>query len=94
MAIDKEPLRSISFPDWSQLKSDGRAVELQKRCDSSRSVAMFRISESEFLFVFEGMLQRANYRTNEKRILMLACLQISPSTLTSMVTLFHGGMKM
>lgn len=56
MAIDKEPLRSISFPDWSQLKSDTRAVDLQKRCDNSRSVAMFRISDSEFLFVFEGML--------------------------------------
>jgi hypothetical protein len=51
----QEPLRAVSFPDWAQLKSDQRAVDLQKRCNESKAVGMYRISDAVFLFVFEDL---------------------------------------
>jgi hypothetical protein len=55
MTLDREPLRAVSFPDWTQLKNDPRAMELQKRCNESKAVGMYRISDAVFLFVFEDL---------------------------------------
>jgi hypothetical protein len=45
-----------SFPDWPLIaKNDHRAAELAKRCSESRPLAMFRLDDTEFLFVYEDL---------------------------------------
>lgn len=55
MSLESEPLKMVSFPEWAVVsKSDSRALDLMKRCNDSRALAMFRLSDGEFLFCYAG----------------------------------------
>ncbi|GAA95255.1 uncharacterized protein L969DRAFT_58178 [Mixia osmundae IAM 14324] len=55
MDMKVEPLRATSFPEWSQLRADHRAMELQARCSNSRALGMFKISPAVFLFCYSDL---------------------------------------
>ena len=88
LPIDREPLRAESFPDWSKLRSDPKAMDLQKRCHESKAVAMFRITQTEFLFVFEGGLQ-----ASPQLSIYQSHKQILPFTRINMAILYQAGIR-
>ena len=69
MSLETEPLRMMSFPEWAVVsKSDPRALELMKRCNDSRALAMFRLDDTTFLFCYAGpsalIVPKANFATD------------------------------
>jgi len=49
-----ETLKTASIPDFNQIKQqDARLAALQRRCDESRPLGMFRLGENEFLLCYD-----------------------------------------
>ncbi|KAI7943871.1 hypothetical protein MJO28_011399 [Puccinia striiformis f. sp. tritici] len=49
-----DTLKTASIPDFNQIKQqDARLVALQRRCDESRPLGMFRLGDNEFLLCYD-----------------------------------------
>ncbi|PLW29207.1 hypothetical protein PCASD_14619 [Puccinia coronata f. sp. avenae] len=49
-----DTLKTASIPDFHQIKQqDARLAALQRRCDESRPLGMFRLGENEFLLCYD-----------------------------------------
>lgn len=49
-----DTLKTASIPDFNQIKQqDARLAALQRRCDESRPLGMFRLGENEFLLCYD-----------------------------------------
>lgn len=54
--MNLDTLKTASVPDFSQLRGDNRAYALQRRCDESRPLGMFRLGDNVFLLCYSGAL--------------------------------------
>lgn len=52
--MNLDTLKTASIPDFHQIRQiDPRLVSLQRRCDESRPLGMFRLGENEFLLCYD-----------------------------------------
>ncbi|KAH9810846.1 CNH domain-containing protein [Melampsora americana] len=52
--MNLDTLKTASIPDFHQIRQiDPRLVQLQRRCDESRPLGMFRLGENEFLLCYD-----------------------------------------
>lgn len=55
--MNLDTLKTASIPDFHQIRQqDPRINALQRRCDESRPLGMFRLGENEFLLCYDGKL--------------------------------------
>lgn len=69
-------------------KYDTNMIALQRRCSVSRAIALFRISDSEFLFCYdsESKLPCLYIAEGVLMLTLCTCFQASPSSPTGTAT--------
>lgn len=47
--------RTMTVPSFPSLRQDKSLAQLAKRCEDSHTMGMFRLQDSKFLIVYDGM---------------------------------------